>query len=65
LFLAALPGRNANAENPEEASRILFVQYFSFVTRQVMFLFPAYSIQGRLMAAVAPIFAKMDLKRGS
>jgi hypothetical protein len=61
LFLAALYLEEMpNAENPEGKLAEFLVQYFPFVAAIAMFLSSVSPIQGRLMAAVAPIFAKMD-----
>jgi hypothetical protein len=62
LFLAALylEERGPKAENAEGKLAEFLVQYFPYVAAIAMFLSSVSPIEGRLMAAIGPIFAKID-----
>jgi hypothetical protein len=60
-FLAALYlEETAKAENAEKKLARFLVQYFPYVAAIAMFISSVSPIQGRLVAAIEPILAKMD-----
>jgi hypothetical protein len=64
LFLVALYlEEKPEAENTEGKLAGFLVQYFPFVPAIAMFLSSVSPIQGRLMAAIEPVLAKIDARK--